>query len=542
MLNKQLITPLLLLCVFLLANNPSLHSQILPPIPPPPCFYPDTDGDGYGDIDSQCIQLPIPTPGYVSNNSDCDDSDPSINIGLLRYYYDNDGDGLGNPDNFTCLAAPDPNSTLVTNNLDCNDTNPNITNETWYLDADGDFYKARPILSSGDLGTPPPSPSTIVTTCDSNPPGPDYINANDPRLKADFDCDDNDANVNLPTVWYADSDGDGLGDPNTSRSSCFQPNGYVSNNQDSCPNFASPENNCPYTPVQLSNENYIYTKVYLKELENDSLVSDDKDVVEQVTYYDGLGRPIQEIAIKDSPSKNDLVKHYEYDQFGRTEKTYLPLPTNQNTGSLVTNPVSQINTYYQTKYGDTNPFAQQRFNNSPMSRVLESAAPGNDWQLNAISDTDHTMKYEYKTNSSIDVQKYNINEDGSFIKSYYGSNELTKEIVKNENWNPTTDGGLNTTQVFIDKNGRKVSEITFNNSGSTGFEKLTTNYVYDNFGRLAYIITPKASGIDPVPFSYTEFDQYIPNSNFWTVKGATGPNNRGGAQFSLVGNKVNSCY
>ena len=34
------------------------------------------------------------------------------------------------------------------------------------------------------------------------------------------------------TVWYLDADGDGLGDPNESRTSCDQPNGYVSNSND----------------------------------------------------------------------------------------------------------------------------------------------------------------------------------------------------------------------------------------------------------------------------------------------------------------------
>ncbi|MEW7289455.1 DUF6443 domain-containing protein [Aquimarina sp. 2304DJ70-9] len=537
----------LMIVMFFLSFTASFSQGLLVPLPPPPstCYYPDLDGDGYGDASANCIEIPDGITQLVTNNLDCDDTNPNVNLGGQAYYYDLDGDGLGNPNNSIFLCVFDPTLSIVEDSSDCDDTNASIGEpDTWHLDADGDFYKARPNLTQTPTFPPfpggPTGPAVLIKSCSS--PGSNYINANDPRLQPVFDCDDNDPSVNISPTWYADTDGDGLGDPNTSRSSCTQPNGYVSNNQDSCPDFASPENNCPYTPVQLSNENYIYTKVYLKELTDDSMVSDDKDVKEHVIYYDGLGRPIQDISIKDNPMGNDVVHHYEYDQFGRTEKTYLPLPTTQNTGSLVTNPVLQINAYYQDKYGDNNPFAQQRFENSLISRVLESAAPGNDWQLSATSDSDHTTKYEYETNNAFDVKKYDINEDGAFVNSYYSANELTKNTVKNENWNPTTDGGLNTIKVFTDKNGRKVSEITYNNSGSSGFEKLTTNYVYDDLGRLTYIITPKAVPIDPVPFSYTEFDQFITNGSFLTIKGTRGPNSRGGAQFSLVGNRLTVAF
>lgn len=43
---------------------------------------------------------------------------------------------------------------------------------------------------------------------------------------------DDDSNSCIETLWYADTDSDGLGDPNVSTSSCTQPDGYVSNNDD----------------------------------------------------------------------------------------------------------------------------------------------------------------------------------------------------------------------------------------------------------------------------------------------------------------------
>ena len=46
-------------------------------------------------------------------------------------------------------------------------------------------------------------------------------------------------NVYDQTLYYADQDGDGFGDPNTTLLACEQPEGYVTNNLDNCPNDVS---------------------------------------------------------------------------------------------------------------------------------------------------------------------------------------------------------------------------------------------------------------------------------------------------------------
>ncbi len=211
----------------------------------------------------------------------------------------------------------------------------------------------------------------------------------------------------------------------------------------------------------------------------------------EITYYDGLGRPKQQNAIGQNPENKDIVHHYEYDQFGREEKKYLPLPTNQNTGNFLSNPIPQINSYYQTEYNDTNPYSQERFDNSPLSRVLETASPGDDWKLIVNNSLDHTTKFEHLTNADKEVKRYDMNDDGSFKVSYYKKQELTKTIIKNENWQGS-DGKLNTKEIFKDKSGKTISEVNYNKNDGI-VEQLITEYVYDDLGRLRYTITPKAS-------------------------------------------------
>jgi hypothetical protein len=53
------------------------------------------------------------------------------------------------------------------------------------------------------------------------------------------DCDDKNASINPNTIWYADADGDGFGNVNSTQNSCNQPSGYVSNSTDCNDNDAN---------------------------------------------------------------------------------------------------------------------------------------------------------------------------------------------------------------------------------------------------------------------------------------------------------------
>jgi len=302
------------------------------------------------------------------------------------------------------------------------------------------------------------------------------------------------------TTWYADVDGDGLGDPNTTLAQCSQPVGYVSNSNDQCPNDYGPaaNNGCPVLS-SLSNENYVTSIVPQVPITDLSQLTSDSDVIQNVTYFDGLGRAIQSIAIKQGGgTAKDIITHINYDAYGRQDKDYLPyVPTVAgNEGSYRTDALNKTNTYYNTHFPsdldviNPNPYSQKEFEASPLNRVLKQAAPGYDWRLSG----GHEIKFDYLTNTgTTEVRLFTValtfasNTYTPALSNngltYYGVGELYKTVTKDENW---TSGSDHTTEEFKDKQGRVVLKRTYN-AGA----KYDTYYVYDDYGNLTYVFPPK---------------------------------------------------
>jgi len=65
-------------------------------------WYEDADGDGYGNLAVSVFQCSAPA-GYVSNNTDCDDADPTVNPSVTDDidYFDTDCDGWVDDDALT---------------------------------------------------------------------------------------------------------------------------------------------------------------------------------------------------------------------------------------------------------------------------------------------------------------------------------------------------------------------------------------------------------------------------------------------------------
>jgi len=241
---------------------------------------------------------------------------------------------------------------------------------------------------------------------------------------------------------------------------------------------------------QTTTQNYIKTKTYKSEtstsIGNPTLLQ----ATQNITYFDGLGRPIQQIAVGQSSTGKDIITPIEYDNFGRQVKDYLPFADdNQSSLNYRPNALEQVLDY--PEYYNNFPYSQKEIELSPLQRVLKRAAPGTSWTLG----NGHEIKMEYKTNGINEVKLYtasvafNTSSDlyeTSLVmnsqNSFYPPNQLYKTVTKDENW---ISGTNNTTEEFKDKAGKVILKRTYDNSLI-----FDTYYVYDQFGNLSFVIPP----------------------------------------------------
>jgi hypothetical protein len=151
-------------------------------VPGASTWYPDADGDGFGDSTLPVARCTQPT-AHTAVGDDCDDTDASRAPGTEEVCdaVDQDCDGVADDDA--------------------------IDGATWYMDADGDGY--------GDDASP-------VRACD---PPTDTI-------ATGGDCDNTDASSHLGEPWYRDADEDGHGAAGDIAFGCTAPVGYVGDDTD----------------------------------------------------------------------------------------------------------------------------------------------------------------------------------------------------------------------------------------------------------------------------------------------------------------------
>ncbi len=330
-----------------------------------------------------------------------------------------------------------------------------------------------------------------------------------------LDCNDAKANITTGTIWYKDQDQDTYGDPNITITACTKPTGYVINNSDGCPTVFGTVNGCSNTSATFGDDNYIHNTVYLQPFSlGQENTAPNTQKTESITYFDGLGRAIQQIGIRQTPLEQDIVTHLEYDDLGRQSKNYLPYSVTTNNGLYRSDALSKTNIFYNTgKYQNTtNPYTEQFFDGSPLNLVVETAAQGNAWK-EGISN-EHTIKNEFKLIESSD-NVYNLRalsigatnllvNSGLFVvgdgqvQGTHIAPTLYKFITKTENWK-SSDGNNNTVQTFKDFRGRAILKRLFNNSVAHD-----TYYVYDKYSNLTFVIPPKVTinnGVDATELS-----------------------------------------
>ena len=225
-------------------------------------WYADTDSDGYGDSATSTLACDQPT-GSVADATDCDDADAAVNPGATEVCNGTDDD---------CDGSSDDDDTSLDSS----------TATTWYTDADADGYGDAG--SSSLLCDQPTGTVSDATDCDdasaaTHPLADEYCDG------IDTDCDGTTDEVDAldASTWYADTDGDGYGDPLTTGLGCTAPSGFVADDTD-----------CDDTSASV----YPSADEYCNGVDDDcDSAVDEVDAVDASTWYadadgDGYGDPL----------------------------------------------------------------------------------------------------------------------------------------------------------------------------------------------------------------------------------------------------------
>lgn len=226
------------------------------------------------------------------------------------------------------------------------------------------------------------------------------------------------------------------------------------------------------------NRNWIFTQTHN---------SGDKHAYD-LTYYDGLGYAEQEVGIRAVANGTaDLVRPIVYDLHHRETHKYLPFARTNGNGEYDPAAIVHQEEFYRNKFdlGSITPYAYvlEEYEPSPVGRVLESRKPGSEFQT-----TERSVRNNYFANDASAVLRLDVDAVSQNLKvnGFYAENMLSGVKTVDE------DGAVSI--VYTDKEGHTVYEERQLRGESDVVDRIVTRYVYDDCGRLSWVVTPE--GVD----------------------------------------------
>lgn len=256
------------------------------------------------------------------------------------------------------------------------------------------------------------------------------------------------------------------------------------------------------TVLQPSNYNQIITNTVLVNGRTTEASLQNMTVTEreqQIAYFDGLGRPLQNVVTQGSPTQKDIITPMAYDGNNRQPKQFLPYTDGSNgyykpDALGPTYQTSKQFGFYQSpvatndgRVSDTAPFAETVFEASSLARVTEQGSVGALWQIS----TTRTQKVLTRTNLNSEIKIFNYTYATGFgnvsSPGYYNAGQLFVTEMTDEH-------GVKVLE-FKDKEGlvvcKKVQQIITTPNPIVDNNWLITCYVYDDQRQLRMVIQPQ---------------------------------------------------
>ena len=225
--------------------------------------------------------------------------------------------------------------------------------------------------------------------------------------------------------------------------------------------------------AQDSGSNWIKTR---------TAISETGTTITDITYYNGLGLPSQTTNVRASVNGYNIVTPIVYDALLRSDATaYLPFEaTYYSDEDELPNStaISEQRNYYEERYSSDyeRSFTEKVYEASPLGRVRKQALPGYMKDYEVLY-----TEFDYRTNDTDEVRWLAVGVDGELVcEGCHDAGTLSCTV--------TTDPDDHVVQSFTDGLGRTLLSRTFDDD-----EPIDTYSVYDDYGRLRWVVTPEGS-------------------------------------------------
>ena len=225
--------------------------------------------------------------------------------------------------------------------------------------------------------------------------------------------------------------------------------------------------------AQISTQNYIHTIEAGVASTSNPLNYMSEENRSSIQYLDGLGRPVQTVLVKQGGDYYDIVTKTEYNYLNKVAKEWLPIEGSFNGAFISASDYSQKASSF---YNNENPF------------TFTSYQTHTDGIQNIYKPGYYNKFRTYITHHSIsDCRWFSCDDNGTLVaKGYYPKSTVIATSTEDEDNKKVIE--------VHDRDGRTILRraIADNN------QYADTYFVYDIYGDLRYMISPKASALLPL--------------------------------------------